>query len=82
MWSHATYAGEAVTIVLMKGTSAKFYRYFGASQIFYEATKYKGHSVSPDGNILAIFEGEDTYTSVTIYDLYGTRAKSFCIESS
>ena len=64
---------DCLGIALVQGTTAIFYRYKGTLTEFYRTSSYHSHSISPGGQILAVFEGGDIIASVSVFDLFGEK---------
>ena len=78
MWNFETFGGSSnFCISIVRGASAAFWR---AGTLVFETTTYHSHSVSRDGTILAVFEGESTIQNVSVFDLFGKRVPVFGAE--
>lgn len=85
MWGFKTFSDSsgllslaslgAVGICISSGMNAKFLKYHGATYTVFETTRYHSYSISRNGQILAVFEGEgSSIDTVIVFDLFGTDA--------
>lgn len=81
LWAFDSFSGEikasntpepeAKGLVIVDGKQALGVRIKGGYNTLFETYNYHSHSVSHDGEILALFEGGEVITKVTVWNLFG-----------
>jgi hypothetical protein len=80
--SFVTSEEEAIGLVVSYGNKAVCYKYKGYSKEIFRTENYHSHSISHDGNIIALFESEDgeIISNVSVFDMYDLTINELCID--
>lgn len=75
-WTNSSLENQetsAVCALVIENKKLRAYKWKGYLQQFFTTEKYHSYSVSDNGSMVAIFEGDEFIESVSVFDLYGTR---------